>query len=467
MSCQKSHKKNLYIILAIISFSAAISVFFICFPFHKLRDMHHLSNHTYNSAFISMYSIENYSKEAFATFRGLDVNITTHTARNISEITDYLDIIFRSGNSIDTIYIGLDPSVFYSNGNTTEDDMANEMSSLLNYFTVYPNVTFEILLPSPSIHYWTSMDSDEVEEVLLSYRYAVSCIEPHSNVISFFIGNEEWLLCNPANYTNTFAPNALVSEKILCLTFCDRQSQINTANAEASLNVLKEIIFREQESPAQYPDLSTHSIVFFGDSILGLHNGSYSVPGVINSLTGASVYNYALGGTTACHTGEDQNADTCFAEQLELFLNQEVLRTRDNTTFPYDTANDENLIFVINYGYNDYMCCATSDGFYQTLNTEISRLQQKYPHSQIIIMAPYECTYYGNGLSTTNNIGESLTDYTDVVKQIASDRGITCLDVPSVIDVNENNFTAYFNDECHYGEYGRFRLAQHIITAIE
>lgn len=467
MSHQKLRFKNLFIILAIISLSAAIIVFFICFLFDKSHDMHRLPNETYNSAFISMYSIENYSEETFKTFRGLDVNIISHRAQNISEIITYLDMIFDSGNTINTVYIGLDPYVFYSGENSTEEDMAEEMRDLLNYFTLYPNVTFEILLPSPSIDYWLSMDSSKTEDVLLSYRYAVSCMESHANVISFFIGNEEWLLCNPGNYTDTFTPNALISEKIVCFAFCDRKAQINKENAESLLNTLRELIYKEQTSPVQYPDLSNQSIVFFGDSILGMQNGSYSIPGVISGLTGATVYNYALSGTTASHISDSSNTDNCFAEQLDPFFNQEVLHTRDNTTFPYGTVNDENLTFVINYGYNDYIQCVTSDIFYQTLNTEISRLQQEYPHSQIIIMVPYECTYYINGLSSTNNIGESLADYANVVKQVASERGITCLDVPSVINVDETNYTAYFNDECHYGEYGRFHMAQHIITVIE
>ena len=59
--------------------------------------------------------------------------------------------------------------------------------------------------------------------------------------------------------------------------------------------------------------------------------------------------------------------------------------------------------------------------------------------------------------------------YGDAVKEIAADQNIVCMDIPSLLanDVNETNFTEYFNDECHYSEYGRFYMAEQIIYALD
>ena len=135
------------------------------------------------------------------------------------------------------------------------------------------------------------------------------------------------------------------------------------------------MVIKEQEIPTQYPDWSNQTFVFFGDSILGLQNGSYSIPGVINGLTNATVYNYAIGGTCACDVAPSGD-DYSFKDRLDLFLSQSNINTNDNTVFPYsEHTDDDNLVFVINYGYNDYKSLQGTTNFQQTLDTEITRLQ--------------------------------------------------------------------------------------------
>ena len=462
----KKHKK-LFITFIILIALILIGIFFLVYPVNKLKDLHNLSNSSYDSVFISMYSVENYSSEAFFKFRGLNTYIGEHPARTVSELSLYVKTALQSDNAVNTVYIGLDPYILYQKGCTGEVEMAAAMSDIFDFIIQYPDVTFEILLPSPSMDYWLSLDESELDEVMISYRYAVSCFEPHQNAMCFFVGDEEWLIMNPANYESDFITNTLISQKILCLTFCDRIGLINNSCAEEILAHFKEMILTEKESPSNiYPDLSDKTVVFFGDSILGLQNGSYSVPGVINGLTGASVYNYAIGGTTACDADATTDSDNSFTDQLGKFLSQADFYTRDDTQFPYSAVDSSNLVFVINYGYNDYKCCHSPQGLYETLISEITKIKTAYPESQIILMCPYENIYYYNGVASVNKNDETLVDYANAVKSVAGDIDITLLDVPGFIEGTENS-TEYFVDECHYNEYGRFYLAQYIISAIK
>ncbi len=452
------------ILLLLILISLLI---FYYLPIEKMHDLQSLKNESYDSVFISMYSIENYSPEVFKEYRGLNTNIATHTIKDMDELIEYLDAIFASNNSIDTIYIGLDPYKFYTPDNATSSAFTEQIDALPDYMIDHPNVTFEILLPSPSIDYWCSLDSQQTEDILSSYRYATALFDPIFNVICYWVGHEEWLISNPYNYTNQFAPNALISDKIVRISFCDHSTEVNVDNIQSAVEKLSTLIASQKESPIFYPDLSDKSIVFFGDSILGLDYGSYSIPGVIHGLTNAKVYNYAIGGTTGCDWNTTTDTDQSFTDQLNKFLNQENFYTGDNTQFPYGKIASEDMIFVINYGFNDFITNISPEFFYNTLDSEISRLQSAYPESQIIIMVPHENIYAGSGTACANNNGIFLFEYANSVRQLASTKELTLLDVPALMDVDEANHTKYFRDGCHYNEYGRFLLAQHIITVIE
>lgn len=464
----KIKNQKIYIILIIVALLVlGIGIFFIIFPVSKIQDLRSLSNDSYNSIFVSMYSIENYSEESFSEYRGLNTKITGFEVRTVKELTAYLDCAFNSGNIIDTVYIGLDPYTLYKSGATTEGEMAAEMSGLFDYIIQHPDVTFEVLLPSPSMEYWIALDAEDADNALLSYQYVISCMAPHTNAICHFCGDREWLVMNPYNYSGEFAQNPLISEKIMLFAFCDGEFEVNVTDASGHLDTLRNMIVISRTNPAPYPDLSDKTIVFFGDSILGLDYGSYSIPGVIHGLTGADFYNYAIGGTTGCDSDTATDKDNSFTDQMDKFLSHADFYTGDNTQFPYDKISDENLVFVINYGFNDYLRCYAPDDLYQALSTEITRLKSEYPEAQIIIMVPHENVYAGTGTPAPNESDIYLTEYADAARQLAADQGLTLLDVPAIVEVDSSNHRDYFRDGCHYNEPGRFSMAQHIINAVE
>lgn len=453
--------KGLIIILLLITVTICV---------WGLRAKHNSAiDSTYDSIFVSMYPINGFSEESFVTYRGLHTMVDYQTTRDIHKLTKRIQKVLQSDNNISTIYIGLDPAMLNTDKTSDDADMAIEMSPLLNCIIAYPEITFEILLPAMPMDEWTMLDETEITSVLTAYYNAVSCLEPHTNVLCFFAGSEEWLIRNATNYTDDQSLNPLIADKILCSTFCARLMQIDLSNAQTALYELYDMVMVEKSSPTIYPDWSDKTFVFFGDSILGLQNGSYSIPGVINGLTGANVYNYAIGGTCACDTGANGD-DRSFKDRLDLFLSQTDITTNDNTIFPYNEHTDgKNIIFIISYGYNDYKNQQGTDLFRQALNEGITRLQTAYPAATILIMAPYECTWSIGGVATENEKGEILTMYTDTVKEVATEENIIYMDVPSLLaeDVNETNFSKYFNDECHYSEYGRFYMGEKIIIALD
>lgn len=464
VSVQKK-KFVIFPFLIVLALIIIAGILFTVFSSDKVQYTMSLSENSYDSLFISMYSIENYSAEDFQTFRGLNTLINPHPVKSSKELISYLDSAFASGNVIDTVYIGLDPYKIYQSGATSEAAMAETLTGLFAYMRDYPDVTFEILLPAPQIDYWLALNETQREAALLSYRYLISCMSPHSNAICFFHGSEEWLIANPNNYTGPFSPNPLISQKLLLFSFCDREYQVTVANADLLLDKLRSVI--EKQAGAKYPDLSGKTIVFFGDSILGLDYGSYSIPGIINGLTGADVYNYAIGGTTGCDFNTDTDSDNSFRDQVDKFVNRADFYTGDNTRFPYDNINSENMVFVINYGFNDFLFSFEPEDFYQALQNEITLIQNEYPEAQIMIMVPHENVYAGSGKVAPNEQGIFLTEYADAVKKLAAEQNLTLLDVPALVTVDEDTHKEYFRDGCHYNEQGRFYMAEYIIDIIE
>ncbi len=463
MSQVKKTKKIFVPIVILSVLFLSIGIVFIFYPPDKIKDIQALSQKTYDSAFISMYPIDSFSSDSFLKYRGLNTYVTSHTARTISELNFYMNLIFASENTINTVYIGLCPP-------NAEDDvaMAKALEDILSYITAYPTVTFEILLPSPSMEEWISYKDEDIVSILNTYKYVTFCMAPHTNVLCFFPGGEEWLIKNTSNYAENCGFNSIISEKILCTAFCDRSHQINASNSEQILNNLLQMIIMEKTTPSVFPDCSDKSIVFFGDSIFGNQNGSYSVPGVIHNFTNARVYNYAVGGTSAIDIEADTAEDNSFSDILDAFLSQKAFPTRDNTFFPYDAFDSEssNLLFVINYGYNDYLFCASTDEYYVALTTEIERLKTAYPNAAFLLISPYQCIYSGSGVADPNESNLFVSDYAKEAAQVAVEQNISYLDIDSVLNLTMENHQDYFSDKCHYNEYGRFWLGQTILSVL-
>lgn len=464
MSLKNKITKHILFLIAIILFITLI-IFLFMIPTKKSRDLQNLSQLPYDSIFISSYSLENYSAETFKAYRGLNTYICEYSYKTIPELTSYLDTIFNSNNVIDTVYIEIDPSLLFKKYNNYEIKPRKGLDDLSSYITQYPSVTFEIILPTPSIMHWAALDETKLNQTLLFYQYTITYLDQYSNTLCFFAGNEEWLYLNPANYDSDYVPNSLVSERLICFVF-SRQISINLYNCEEKLLDFKKIVLQEQQTFSQYPNLSHKTVVFFGDSILGLQNGSYSVPGVINGLTNANIYNYAIGGTTACDLDPTTDTDNSFTDQLNKFLNRADFYTRDNTQFPYDEVKPQDMVFVINYGFNDYLENFSTADYEQTLRAGIARISAAYPEAQIIIMTPYENIYHNGGIASVNEQGLNVQQYADVVIKIAGDMDITLLDIPSNLDINESNNSFYFDGGCHYNENGRYYLAKCIISII-
>lgn len=479
-----AHKKRLFIIciaIFIITCSILLYLFVLSdYARQKRSDLKQLSSQEYAGVFCSMYPITNFNQEDFTTYRGLNTLKAENTLRCTSDVGKYLATAFDSGNAIENIYLGLDPAGIWNSCFRRESIWTRWLSEdILIYTTAHPDVTFEILLPAPSLEYWLEKSAETTEEYLNAYSSLVCTLAPQNNITIYFMGGEEWLIANPDNYCAPLTTNEMISRKLMLFTFCDHEYQINVENASAQLNVLKELIMRERTTPSEYPDLSSWDIVFFGDSIIGNTTGSFSVPGIVTGLSQAQTYNCAKSGISAASAPD---MELSLLSSVDLFLRQDVTSVPDDCPFRDSLADyaatdhsSRNLCFVLNFGLNDYFCGYPisnpqnlwDDTTYAgALRSAIDRLQSNYPDASILVMTPNLTVLYDNGTQPLSEKGGVLTEYVDAALQVAAEMNVMCLDNYNDSGINADNAWTYLSDGTHLNETGRFLLAQRIMYAL-
>lgn len=443
-------------------------------------DLDRLSTETYESVLLSMHSAEPFSEEDFAFFRGLDTVVASHTLMNTGELSEYLDCILRSGNSISHVFLCLDPGLLWINALGKMDCWQYSLTSgLYSYIDANPGISFEILLPYPCINFWTRFQQENLDALLDTYRTFISELSAYPNAKTFFPGAEEWLMINPGNYDlSLFDANMIVTRKLFLYTFCDGNYLITPQNQESFLNALLFTVERERDTPTHWPDLSDWCIVFLGDSVLGNFTGSISGPGYVSGLSGALSCNLAVGGTTGVFRAENGSD---FPNIVDRILAENTAVKNGKSMFVPDGSSVEDLsykklCFVINYGFNDYFTGAPVEdpvnpgntaSYKGSLQTGISRLQAAFPDAHIIIMSPTHTALFNGGTDINSETGSELPAYVEAARELAAEMDLSFLDHYNHFVVTEETMDYYLSDGTHPNERGHLAIARSLIYFIE
>ncbi len=445
------------------------------------EDLIRLSEETYDSVLLSMHSTEQFREDDFSYYLAQNTAIMTHAVENSKELSKYLEHILASGNEISNIYLCLDPGLLWNsvgkNAAKWHDSLTRD---LYNCIESHPQITFDILLPYPHIDYWRSLSQKELDATLTTYHTMVNEVSSYPNAITFFPGMEEWIIMSPGNYENT--PFDAVEDIVFALfanTFCGNGTyQITPENEDVFWNALRQIIQREQKSPTQYPDLSDWCFVLFGDSVLGNYTGSTSIPGYITSLSGASVFNFAIGGTSAACRGREEGDD--LPDIFGRFVKENIMISQNGNTFSPqgaqpDTFEGKKLCFLFNYGLNDYYSgvpvenpqspndAATYKG---SLRTSIQALKIMLPDAYYVIMSPTHTKLFSFGMDSMSEEGSALPAYVNGAEELASELGLYFLDNYHDFIVTDDTLDIYLSDGTHPNERGRYAIAARLVEFI-
>lgn len=235
-----------------------------------------------------------------------------------------------------------------------------------------------------------------------------------------------------------------------------------------------------------------YTIVNMGDSIFGNFTGLTSVSGYLQTATGASVHNFAFGGTRM--TNHDYANWTAFsmnqlADAIATgdFSSQETYANADGTDLPsyfkeriaemksFDFSTVD--VLTIAFGQNDFSSGTeiTSqtgnkydrDAYETALRYSIETLLNAYPNMRIVVVSPMWCMYFQNGVyaedSDTKLInGQNLHDFVDACETIANEYHVPVVNAYDQLGINKFNYSqCYTNgDGIHPNENGRKHLAK-------
>lgn len=464
-------KHRLWLLLVPVSIICAAFIFLyprFSFAVRSRDDLNQLSSRTYDSLFVSMHSLSTYSAEDFLTYRGSDTIFANYSPKSLKELSSYLDTAFASGNQISTVFLSLDPVILWNSCRENETTFDKQLSGfLLSYSDSHPEIPFEIILSPPSLSHWLELSESKTETAIYAYQRLITSLSGHQNIQMFFAGDQYWLIANPDNYTeDPFVTNEVISQKLFLYTFCDGKYQISDANAGTVLSSLQELIQRERITPTRYPDLSDCNIVYFGDSILDYVVGSHSVSGCVSGFSGAGAVDCSVGGTPA--TG-------AFPGIVSRFLAGEEDIAHGNLSIQEALSSDKTLVFVLNYGLNDYFSGQPIDGdspddvnsYTGALRYGITELQSAFPDCIILLMAPTFTSLFSSGTELINEAAGPLTNYVDAAISVAEEMNIYCMDNYHTLGLDQDTLQVYTADGTHLNEYGRLVLATHIMDTLE
>lgn len=484
----KQKQKPFYIII-FLTCILALTVF-VCYYFFfrppkaAAENLKKLSDENYNAFFASMYSTEGYLSTDFMTYRGIRTLVLDSGAARLRTLTDYIDAAFASPNEIETIYLGLDPAALWDACLHSEKLWDRQLASFLSRVDAHTDVTFEIMLPYPSLSYWTDMSEKDLDQTLLLYQTMgnVLCRRPNAEV--HFIGAEEWLIANPGNYLEGFSiANPELTHKLLTLNFCDKAYLVREDSLSEKLDFLCSYVKSEKTSPAAYADLSDWYFVFLGDSVMVCDNESSSIPGVICSLSGADSANLSQGGSPATKDPEAPiylERMTDALETLDADNYKEIPEFHKGLEkYIADTENgiieNKQLCFVICMGLNDYFGAHPVDrpsdpyhpGSYGgALRNAVRRLQKIAPDGRILITTPSFCNIFSEGTESTGPEGGVLTDYVDTALAVCREMHVDCVDIYADSGINAMTHSLYLADGVHPNADGRYHLGKFLINRL-
>lgn len=229
-------------------------------------------------------------------------------------------------------------------------------------------------------------------------------------------------------------------------------------------------------------------ILFLGDSNIAYDFEGVCIPIRVMEALDASVYNCAVGGTTAAKVNInnyfDYNYDLfCLYHLSKVMTMRDAQGVRD---FSPETGEAELLAVrrtelladidyekidyvVISYGLNDYTSGKSlygEDAYDETtyagaLRLSIEQIMKICPNAKIILSSITYCVFYGNGELegdgySKNWGGGYINEYRDAMEQVAAEYDdVYFQDNLEKLGINESNFNEYLRDDMHLNSEGQ------------
>lgn len=282
-----------------------------------------------------------------------------------------------------------------------------------------------------------------------------------------------------SNSSNSFAKN-ITKETEIVEEMSGNQENVDDSATGVLPSIVNAINDDEaaQNETEVVKSLQDKKIVVFGDSIWNAARGEDGISEYIQQETGATVYNCAIGGTTAALVEGENSMENwtsnCFNGMIyvarKLVPAEKVLG--DNTVVldiikQVDFAEMDYVI--VSYGLNDFFCDVSiyPKEYYEITNyvgalrNGITKLKENYPHLKIIVISPtYTQMFEGE---KTFEIG----DYVEAARGVAAEMEVEFLDMFHILGNNAESRMEHLDDGVHLSAEGRKVYSDAVIHFLE
>lgn len=232
------------------------------------------------------------------------------------------------------------------------------------------------------------------------------------------------------------------------------------------------------------PDFNGKKICAFGDSIAASDDGNRNAVtwiDLVKEYFGASeAYNRGIGTSCVTSTNAQGEARTGYAyvdadgdagEVRRVYATQQSFANYPTEINPcmetverVNTIPTDTDVVVIIAGTND-IGTTTLEMFESAYRTMLNNIIARVPNAKI-----YPCTM---PFQQTYDLGDTATKaiyegYRNVIRNVANDYGLPCIDLRKDMFVNARNYQTYMNDTTHYNtSAGRKRIAECVIAKLK
>lgn len=382
----------------------------------------------YDSFFLSQYSAKSFAIDKFELFLGCHMYSTDET-QSFRKIAKMAKTALSVKPDMANVWILIDPF----NYDFTDESLltTDEINSLEKTVLENSGVAFYFMFNFPSANEWN--ENPEILDLKLeSYKKIYNSLSTYANAYFALPGSNEWILKNPSiNNGETIDPK--VSEELIGGWIAGYYNT-DAENIDSKLDEIKSVC--EECRNTTYPDLSGKKVVYFGDSIIANYQSESGIAACVNTLSGIDYVSNAVGGTSA-------TADF------------------GNATSEYFAGNpDKASVYVINYGFNDYLQCLSVEGYKNGLKTGISNIKAADPDAKIIIVSPY----FSDGTSVASNDGPKMPEYVKGCEEVAGETGCYFINNFDELAINEENVSKYQElDHVHLNQEGRIKYSEILV----
>lgn len=267
---------------------------------------------------------------------------------------------------------------------------------------------------------------------------------------------------------------------------------VSENNVVVDAEELVEPEIEEPEETEPIPETKEENklqIVFLGDSILDGHRDDTGIAYLTGVYCDATVYNLAIGGTTAALKADESAVYESWHSQCMQGVVHAICGNVDPAILDgnhvrevFDSCDfSKTDYFVLEFGVNDFLSgipINDDDDVYDehtyvgALRVAVASLRQYYPDAQIVLCSPAYAQFWGkdgaflgDGNMVNNGQG-TLAEYYRVCGNVSYDSNTLFLDAYAGIGLNTYTAEEWLEDGIHLTEKGRRKYAEKLSELI-